>query len=261
MPTVDLSVLGGRSGAGSKLAGQARLDAPARGGAGATFLVPAGRTPRISAAGNKSRTSGLWASGRCAKASQRSSRRQRFLSASKGVAAARGGHRRHHVIGALRAHLARGLLGVKPEPAFLHHEGPGPPPPAPDAGAVARQIEATLANEATSLVAEGVASDGIDPATKLGLNFPRGPVEAARAQGPDRIRAKLARLRGRVPSRITLPTDRGWCRTGSARPFPMPSPRCGHGWPGSPRTGSPWWAIPCPLMFRAGGPPGWAPFW
>jgi 3-hydroxybutyryl-CoA dehydrogenase len=115
------------------------------------------------------------------------------LAATEGVSAAMGGHPRYRVFDALRAQVARGDLGVKSGRGILHPDSPGPPPP--DAGAIALRIEATLANEAASLAAEGVAPEAIDTAMKLGLNFPRGPFEAARAQGPDRIRAELARLR------------------------------------------------------------------
>ena len=120
------------------------------------------------------------------------------LAATEGVSAAMGGHPRYHVFDALRAQVARRGLGVKSGRGFLH---PGTPGLAPgDAAAIALRIEATLANEAASLAAEGVAPEAIDAALKLGLNFPRGPFEGALARGPDCIRTELTRLRARAAS-------------------------------------------------------------
>ncbi len=118
------------------------------------------------------------------------------LAATEGISAAMDGHPRYRVFDVLRAQVARGDLGVKSGRGFLHPDAPGEPPP--DAPAIALRIEAMLANEAASLAAEGVPPDAIDTAMHLGLNLPRGPFEAARAQGPDRIRAELARLRARA---------------------------------------------------------------
>lgn len=118
------------------------------------------------------------------------------LAATEGVAAAMGGHPRYRVFDVLRRQVAQGALGAKSGRGFLHPGNPGPAPD--DAAAIALRIEAVLANEAASLAEEGVAPEAIDTAMKLGLNLPRGPFEAAQAQGPDRIRAELARLRDRA---------------------------------------------------------------
>ena len=48
----------------------------------------------------------------------------------------------------------------------------------------------------------GVDAAGIDTALKLGLNFPRGPFEAARAHGISRIRSTLASLEAAAPSHL-----------------------------------------------------------
>jgi 3-hydroxybutyryl-CoA dehydrogenase len=119
------------------------------------------------------------------------------LAATEGLSAAMGGHPRYHVFDRLRAQVAAGALGVKAGRGFLYPDPPGAAPP--DADALALRIEAVLANEAASLAAEGVPHDAIDQALRLGLNFPRGPFEAARARGPDRIRAELARLAAAAP--------------------------------------------------------------
>lgn len=118
------------------------------------------------------------------------------LAATEGVSAAMGGHPRYHVFGSLRAQVAQGALGAKSGRGFLHPDRPGPA--SADADTIALRIEATLANEAASLAAEGVDPDAIDTAMKLGLNFPKGPFEVALARGPDRIRAELAHLFGRA---------------------------------------------------------------
>jgi 3-hydroxybutyryl-CoA dehydrogenase len=110
-------------------------------------------------------------------------------------------HPRYHVFDALMKQVNSGKLGRKSGAGFIHPAIPGPAPQ--DAGAIALRIEATLANEAASLLSEGGAtSDGIDTALKLGLNFPRGPFESARAQGLARIRETLAKLEARAPSHL-----------------------------------------------------------
>jgi len=61
-------------------------------------------------------------------------------------------------------------------------------------GLVRLRVLCCLANEAASAVAEGVASPAdIDTAMKLGVNYPRGPLEWADALGPDVV---LAVMRG-----------------------------------------------------------------
>ncbi|MBS0564536.1 MAG: 3-hydroxybutyryl-CoA dehydrogenase [Proteobacteria bacterium] len=120
------------------------------------------------------------------------------LAATEGLSRGMGGHPRYHVFAALRAQVARGALGRKSGQGFLFPGAPGPAPA--DATAIRLRIEATLANEAASLLAEGAASEGaIDLALKLGLNFPRGPIESARILGLDAVRAELARLAAAAP--------------------------------------------------------------
>jgi 3-hydroxybutyryl-CoA dehydrogenase len=111
------------------------------------------------------------------------------------------GHPRYHVFTALRAQVASGNLGRKSGRGFVH---PDPLPPAPqDAPAIILRIEATLANEAAWLLAEGgTTRDGIDTALKLGLNLPRGPFECLQAQGPATIAQELARLERGAPPHL-----------------------------------------------------------
>jgi 3-hydroxybutyryl-CoA dehydrogenase len=124
------------------------------------------------------------------------------LAATEGLSAAMGGHPRYHVFDALHAQVAAGALGRKAGRGFLVGVAPAAPPA--DAKAIALRIEAALANEAATLLAEGgVTEDGIDTALKLGLNFPRGAFGAARAQGLPAIRAELARLAAAAPPHLT----------------------------------------------------------
>jgi 3-hydroxybutyryl-CoA dehydrogenase len=123
------------------------------------------------------------------------------LAATEGLASAMQGNPRYHVFDSLRAQVARGDLGRKTGRGFLHPSAPGAAPA--DAAAIALRIEATLVNEAASLLADGgTDAEGIDMAMMLGLNFPRGPFAAARAQGFDRIRATLHALEAQAPSRL-----------------------------------------------------------
>ena len=65
------------------------------------------------------------------------------------------------------------------------------------------RIEATLANEAGWLLAEGgTTREGIDTALKLGLNFPRGPFEILQNHGASRVRAELAALEAAAPAAL-----------------------------------------------------------
>ena len=124
------------------------------------------------------------------------------LAATEGLARAMDNHPRYHVFEALRDQVARGDLGRKSGRGFLFPDAPGPAPA--DADAIRLRVEATLANEAASLRAEGaVSADAIDMALRLGLNFPRGPFESARLLGLDRVRAELARLDAAAPAALT----------------------------------------------------------
>jgi 3-hydroxybutyryl-CoA dehydrogenase len=123
------------------------------------------------------------------------------LAATEGLSQAMGGHPRYHVFAALRAQAASGDLGRKTGRGFLYPGAPGAPPA--DAAAIALRIEATLANEAATLLAEGglTASD-IDTALKLGLNFPRGPFESGRIYGAPAILGTLAALAAAAPAHL-----------------------------------------------------------
>lgn len=123
------------------------------------------------------------------------------LAATQGLCEAMGGHPRYHVFETLKAQVAKGALGRKTGRGFIF---PAKVEAAPgDAASIALRIEATLANEAASLLEEGgIEEAGIDLAMKLGLNFPRGPFEAARRDGIDRIRATLAGLEAAAPAHL-----------------------------------------------------------
>ena len=123
------------------------------------------------------------------------------LAATEGVWRGMGQHPRYRVFDALKAGVAAGRRGRKSGQGFIV---PGTLPPVPtDAAAIVLRIEATLVNEAGWLLAEGGVSAGdIDTAMKLGLNFPRGPFEAASIHGIDRVRAELAALEVRAPAHL-----------------------------------------------------------
>lgn len=123
------------------------------------------------------------------------------LAATESLSAAMGGHPRYHVFAALRDQVARGDLGRKTGRGFVFPD-PLPEPPT-DAAAIVLRIEAALANEAASLLADGgTDAAGIDTAMKLGLNFPRGPFESARAHGISAILAMLETLSATAPAHL-----------------------------------------------------------
>lgn len=123
------------------------------------------------------------------------------LAATEGLARGMANHPRYHVFDVLRAQVANGTLGRKSGKGFLFPAGPGPAPS--DADAIRLRIEATLANEAASLLAEGAVSEqDIDTALKLGLNFPRGPFESARALSMGAVVAELRRLADIAPAHL-----------------------------------------------------------
>lgn len=120
------------------------------------------------------------------------------LAATRGLAAAMGGHPRYHVFDALTRQVASGHLGRKSGQGFLYPGAPGEAPS--DSDEIALRIEAALANEAAHLAAEsGLAPGDIDTAMKLGLNLPRGPFEAARRHGREKIIAMLDALEAAAP--------------------------------------------------------------
>ena len=123
------------------------------------------------------------------------------LAATRGLAAAMGGHPRYHVFDALTRQVASGRLGRKSGQGFLHPQSPGAAPA--DSDAIALRIEAALANEAAHLAEEsGLAPGDIDTAMKLGLNFPRGPFEAAQRHGREKIIAMLGALEAAAPPHL-----------------------------------------------------------
>lgn len=120
------------------------------------------------------------------------------LAASEQISAAMGHHPRYHVFDALRAQVASGDLGRKTGRGFVTGQA-DPAPTAPNS-AIALRIEAMLANEAATLLAEGgTGAEAIDRALTLGLNFPRGAFAAAKVWGAARIEAELARLHEAAP--------------------------------------------------------------
>lgn len=123
------------------------------------------------------------------------------LAATESLFDAMGQHPRYHVFAPLRTAVSEGRLGRKSGQGFLYPERPGAAPA--DAADIVLRIEALLANEAATLVADcGIAAADIDTALKLGLNFPRGPFESARAWGAERILGVLARLEAIAPASL-----------------------------------------------------------
>lgn len=122
------------------------------------------------------------------------------LAATQGLHAAMP-HPRYHVFDSLKAQVAAGHLGRKSGQGFLFPAAPGPAPG--DAAAIARRIEATLANEAAFLLAEGgPAPEAIDQALRLGLNFPRGPFQSLARHGAETLRATLSALESAAPPHL-----------------------------------------------------------
>lgn len=121
------------------------------------------------------------------------------LAATQGLHAAMGGHPRYYIFPALAAQVESGNLGAKTGQGFV--TGLTVAPQANDA--IVRRIEATLANEAASLLDEGgVSEQDIDLAMKLALNFPRGPFESARAWGMDAILHELTQRAADAPPHL-----------------------------------------------------------
>ncbi|TNC73312.1 3-hydroxyacyl-CoA dehydrogenase [Rubellimicrobium roseum] len=123
------------------------------------------------------------------------------LAATRSVAEAMDGHPRYHVFATLERQVAAGALGRKAGRGFLFPERPGAPPP--DSDTIAARIEAALVNEAGWLLSEGgVTAEAIDRATRLALNWPRGPFDILAARGGAAIRATLAALESRAPAHL-----------------------------------------------------------
>ena len=123
------------------------------------------------------------------------------LAATEGVWQAMGRHPRYHVFDALKQQVAKGDLGRKTGRGFVFPDRPGAPPP--DAGMIVQRIEATLANEAASLLDEGgVDEASIDTAMMLGLNFPQGPLTRARAREVESVITTLSQLAASAPPHL-----------------------------------------------------------
>lgn len=123
------------------------------------------------------------------------------LAALETINSAMDNHPRYHVFEILKRQVAAGRLGRKSGAGFIVPHSVGAAPV--DAPALALRIEATLANEAASLLGEGgVAAADIDTAVKLGLNFPRGPFEMIRAHGVARILETLRDLDSKAPPHL-----------------------------------------------------------
>jgi 3-hydroxybutyryl-CoA dehydrogenase len=123
------------------------------------------------------------------------------LAATRGLWLAMNQHPRYHVFDALVAQVEKGDLGRKTGRGFIFPDTVGPAPV--DAASIVLRIEATLANEAACLLAEGgVDAKGIETAMRLGLNFPRGPFEAARIHGLPLVRATFRNLEATAPPHL-----------------------------------------------------------
>ena len=123
------------------------------------------------------------------------------LAATQGLSKAMGFHPRYHVFDALVSQVGKGELGRKSGSGFVF---PRPPVSAPaDAKTIVLRIEATLVNEAASLLVEpGMEVADIETALKLGLNFPSGPFQSARLHGLSTIKETLALLEERAPPHL-----------------------------------------------------------
>jgi 3-hydroxybutyryl-CoA dehydrogenase len=120
------------------------------------------------------------------------------LATTRSLAHAMNNHPRYHVFDALIAQVAEGNLGRKSGKGFLFPERPGIA--SADAEEIALRIQSALVNEAAFLFGEGAVDEGgIDTAMKLGLNFPRGPFETARAIGFEQVRNVLHALESAAP--------------------------------------------------------------
>lgn len=121
------------------------------------------------------------------------------LAATQGLYDGMNGNPRYYIFQNLRDQVASGNLGAKTGKGFVTGQSITAKPN----DAIALRIEATLANEAASLLDEGdVSAVAIDQAMKLGLNYPRGPFESARAWGFGEIRAMLQQLEEKAPTHL-----------------------------------------------------------
>ncbi len=123
------------------------------------------------------------------------------LAATEGLFAAMNGNPRYHVFDRLRAQVASGNLGRKTGRGFVYMASPNSAPP--NATEIVQRIEATMINEAATLLAEGgTTPEGIDTALTLGMNFPRGPFAALHGYGARAVLAVLAALSAAAPAHL-----------------------------------------------------------
>jgi 3-hydroxybutyryl-CoA dehydrogenase len=102
-----------------------------------------------------------------------------------------------------RRQLVEVAPGLRTDPSatdlavrFFHSLGRDTEVVADGPGLVAARLLACLVNEAAFALQEGVATAaGIDAAMRLGVNYPKGPLEWADEIGPDRVLAVLEGLR------------------------------------------------------------------
>lgn len=118
------------------------------------------------------------------------------LAATKSLYDGMQNHPRYYLFQSLIDQVASGKLGAKTGKGFV--TGTQIAPQVNDA--IVLRIEATLANEAASLLDDGAQSPAsIDLAMKLALNFPRGPFESAQRWGLTAVRDALTALAINAP--------------------------------------------------------------
>ena len=121
------------------------------------------------------------------------------LAATKSLYEAMQNHPRYYPFKSLVDQVASGDLGTKTGRGFV--SGTKITPRVNDA--IVLRIESSLANEAASLLDEGVQSPAsIDLAMKLALNFPRGPFEAAQHWGLTAVKDALTKLAASAPAHL-----------------------------------------------------------
>jgi 3-hydroxybutyryl-CoA dehydrogenase len=119
------------------------------------------------------------------------------LAATQTMFAAMGEHPRYHVFQSLIDQVTAGKLGRKTGAGFLI--GTTVKPKKDDA--IVLRIEATLVNEAATLLEESALThEDIDLAVRMGLNFPRGPFEAATRWGIEAIQVQLKAMEVAAPA-------------------------------------------------------------
>lgn len=119
------------------------------------------------------------------------------LAATKSLCDGMQNHPRYYLFQSLIDQVALGNLGTKTGKGFVTDLKITPRPN----DAIVLRIESVLANEAASLLEEGVQSPAsIDLAMKLALNFPRGPFESAQCWGLMAVQDTLTELAIKAPA-------------------------------------------------------------